>query len=80
MAYQIKQENYNKHPTTDQRKLLVFLNLTIPNTRIEAHLALAQVKSTQGGRILIRTWQTQEKEAREARRLANAQPRTAGQH
>ena len=79
MAYAIKQENYNKRPTTDQRKLLNFLHITIPNTRIEAHLALAAVKSSITGRMQIRNWQQQQLQARELRRL-NAQPRTAGQH
>jgi uncharacterized protein YbcI len=53
MAFKIKQENYGKRATPRQKKLLRFLGVSIPPTRIEAHLKIVSIKSTLEGALKI---------------------------
>lgn len=45
MAFKIKQENYEKNPTTMQRRLMQFTGLPRAATRIEAHLAIVSYRT-----------------------------------
>ena len=75
MAFRIHQDNFEKAPTSEQRKVLDLLGNTVGSlTRIQAHLRIREMlkQDPQLKRRLI-VWR-QEREAARTRRRADAQP------
>jgi hypothetical protein len=58
--FKIKQDNYTKKPTAQQRKVILFVGCIVPATRIEAHLLLAGLKQTPEGKVRLQAWRAAE--------------------
>lgn len=78
MAYKIKQENYNKRPSAEMRKLWTqawaLPMSTIPATRITFSLKVKEMIAGPDGLRLkqaLRVWREQRQAEREARRAQN---------
>lgn len=79
MAFNIRQHNFGKAPTAEQRK--VFLEAwsmtptSIPATRIEAHLTIAELAKQPEKSAQLKAWREQRTAARKVRREAHAPSR-----
>lgn len=56
MAFKLKDKNFYKKPSADMRRLIRYLNLPMPATRIDAHLAIKAFGQTEDGKHLLSTW------------------------
>lgn len=65
MAFHIKQANYEKRPTAEQRKVLRLLGIILSpdqSTRIVAHLKICEVLAgSEEKRRVMKQWQLQRK-------------------